>query len=64
MTNRTIKNGMGSFIKVGAEREFWKWQDKGQTGKKLKTNDNKLDKSWHTKKIYKANGLRTERKNA
>jgi len=30
-----LKTGMGSFIKVDAEREFWKWWGKGQTGKKI-----------------------------
>ena len=38
-----LKMGTGSFIKVDAEGEFQKWRGKGQTGKKLKNKDNKLD---------------------
>jgi len=45
MTDEQLKTGMGSFIKVDAERELQKRRGKGQKGKKLKNKDNKLDKS-------------------
>jgi len=38
-----LETGMGSFIKVDAEREFQKWHSKGQMGKKkLKMTTNRI----------------------